>query len=258
LCILITIMIMVLLFSSFVSTLQPSANAANGPSELSLDGLPAKGNPKLDSTLNSLVSDSSGEQSGFLTSQEGLSLTENTIRVIIESSLGQSDEILPSLATMGTIESTYGNDIQMVVPVSNITQLAEISSINKVRVPILPLVSTVTSEGVPLINADDWQDAGYDGGGVKMGILDVGFAGYTSLQSAGELPSSISTWWAPGIGNEGTESHGAACAEIIYDIAPGATYYFANFSTIVEYGNAVDWMIAQGVEVISCSVNWPT
>jgi len=65
------------------------------------------------------------------------------------------------------------------------------------------------------------------------------------------LHESASSKWP------GTSIHGAACAEIIYDIAPAATYYFAIFAGEVEFGNAVDWMIEQDVDIISCSISWP-
>ena len=77
-----------------------------------------------------------------------------------------------------------------------------------------PVFNSVTSEGVSLINADDWQAAGYDGSGVKVGIVDGGFSGYTTRQSEGDLPESIHTHWSPTIGNEGTSYHGTGCAEV--------------------------------------------
>ena len=113
-----------------------------------------------------------------------------------------------------------------------------------------------TSEGVELINADEWQTASYNGTGVKVAILDGGFSGYTTRQGEGELPT-VTTWWAPSIGGPGSSAHGTACAEIVYDIAPDAEFYLANFGTEVEMGNAVDWLIAQGVDVISNSIGWP-
>ena len=108
-------MIAGLLLSNFFSPLLPSSRAADNPSELSLDGLPDKGNPKLGSVLNALVAASPSEKSELLIAQEGFSPTKDTIRVIIEGSPGPSSDILPTIASLGTIESTYGDYIQMVV-----------------------------------------------------------------------------------------------------------------------------------------------
>jgi subtilisin family serine protease len=122
--------------------------------------------------------------------------------------------------------------------------------------PQQPLPAAV-SEGVALINADDWQAASYNGTGVKVGILDGGFTGYAALLGT-ELPASVTAQsFYAGSDIEGDSDHGTACAEIVYDIAPGANFYLTNFGTEVEMGNAVDWLIAQGVNVISCSLVWP-
>jgi len=97
---------------------------------------------------------------------------------------------------------------------------------------------------------------GFDGSGIKIGVIDGGFAGYNRLQSLNELPANIETWWAPSIGNEGTSAHGAACAEIVHDIAPAASLYFANFNTDVEFSDAVDWLISKNVDIISSSMGF--
>jgi hypothetical protein len=39
-------------------------------------------------------------------------------------------------------------------------------------------------------------------------------------------------------------------------MAPGAQLYLANFSTDVEWANAVNWLISQDVDIISCSISW--
>jgi len=154
------------------------------------------------------------------------------------------------------MEASYENLIQVVVPISQLTTLADAPSIRLVRMPLESLPDVV-SEGVALINADDWQTASFNGTGVKVGILDGGFSGYTTRQGEGELPPTVTTWWAPSIGNAGTSIHGTACAEIAYDVAPDADFYLANFGTEVEMGNAVSWLITQGVDIISCSVGYP-
>jgi len=167
------------------------------------------------------------------------------------------DQVAAAVKTagaLGVVETSYRNLLQVVMPVSQLTTLADTPGIRLVRMPQYPLPAAV-SEGVALVNADDWQAAGYNGTGVKVAILDGGFSGYTTRQGEGELPA-VTTWWAPSIGNEGTSVHGTACAEIVYDIAPDADFYLANFGNEVEMGNAVDWLIAQGVDVISCSMGW--
>jgi hypothetical protein len=250
--------VIILLISSSVILSPPTAvSSAEVSGNITLKDLPPKGHPKLDSALSALASQNNTKAIGPLTSGLAPQTAGDTVRIIIEAAKGQTNNVSASARAFGSIEGSYGDLVQMVVPISQLNTLAGLSNAKLVRLPMKPLPSVI-SEGVPLINADDWQLASYNGTGVKIGILDAGFSGYTTRQLEGELPAAITTWWAPSIGNAGTNIHGTACAEIVYDMAPCATYYFANFGTDVEYGNAVNWLISQGVNIISCSVGWPT
>jgi subtilisin family serine protease len=113
----------------------------------------------------------------------------------------------------------------------------------------------VTSEGVKVIGADKWQAAGYTGQGVKIGILDQGFDGYRDLLGR-ELPATVTAQsFVPGITpDEAGITHGAAVAEVIHDVAPDAELYLAYYDGgDVSMGNAVAWLIQQGVHIISHS-----
>ena len=48
-------------------------------------------------------------------------------------------------------------------------------------------LTALVSEGVAVSNAPAWHTRGYIGGGIKVGILDVGFRGHAALQGS-ELP----------------------------------------------------------------------
>jgi len=217
---------------------------------------PEKGDPKLDSQLNQLVSANTTKRVAALAEESNIKLVDDNVRVIIECLPDQIEDATEVADDSGIVEASYENLIQVVVPISQLTTLADAPSIRLVRLPREPLPDVV-SEGVALINADDWQTASFNGTGVKVGILDGGFSGYTTRQSEGELPPTVTTWWAPSIGNAGTSIHGTACAEIVHDVATDADFYLANFGTEVEKGNAVNWFITQGVDIISCSMSDP-
>jgi len=231
------------------------AGAHDGPTTM-LGSFPIEkpGNTKLDSQLNQLVTDS--ETDAPETQKGGFALVDDGIRVIVECYPDQMADATQTVSGLGIlVEASYSNYLQLLCPLSKLTGLSEIPGVRFIRVPE-PLQLQIQSEGVPLINADDWQTTGFTGNGVKVGIIDVGFSGYTIRQSQGELPATLHTWWAPSIGSEGSNVHGTACAEIVYDVAPGAEFFLANISTIVEFGNAVAWMISQDVDVISFSAGW--
>ncbi|MGI6367868.1 MAG: S8 family serine peptidase [Anaerolineae bacterium] len=107
--------------------------------------------------------------------------------------------------------------------------------------------------------ADVWHAAGYRGAGVRVGVIDLGFGGYRALLG-GELPATVSTRnFVDGQDPEDVASgtsQGTALAEIIHDVAPAADLSLAKISTLADLADAVDWMIAQGVQVIQCTLPW--
>jgi len=111
------------------------------------------------------------------------------------------------------------------------------------------------SEGVATINALAWHAAGYTGQGLKIGILDQGFDGYRDLMGT-RLPLSVTAQsFVPGLAPDGTGlTHGTAVAEIIHATAPDAELFLAHYDGgDVSMGNAVDWLMQQGVHIISHS-----
>ncbi len=120
-----------------------------------------------------------------------------------------------------------------------------------------PVPQEVQSEGLALLNEEEWLESGYTGAGVKIGVLDTGFSGYQNLLGT-ELPDSVKvrTFHPRGLDADG-DSHGVAVAEIIHDIAPEAELWLANFDT-PRFEAAVDYLVGQGVDIISMSAGWNT
>jgi hypothetical protein len=84
--------------------------------------------------------------------------------------------------------------------------------------------------------------------------LDVGFDKYQNLLGS-DLPANVlarSFIAGTEIDRTGTE-HGSAVAEIIHDIAPDTELVFAAYQTLAEKQVAVDWLMSQGVDMISSS-----
>ncbi len=110
----------------------------------------------------------------------------------------------------------------------------------------------VTSEGAGLTGVFDWHDAGLTGSGVKVAVIDRGFKDYVSFLGK-ELPDSVVTKF---YGDPSDTVRGTACAEIVHDMAPGAGLYLVRPRTEAELGEAVTWLIGQGVSIISCGLNY--
>jgi hypothetical protein len=163
----------------------------------------------------------------------------------------------------GRVETSYNELVQCLIPINALAAIADLPEIELLRLPLKPRPLAVTSEGVAKTGADTWQSVNpyRTPGEVKVCILDLGFNGYQSRVSEGELPSAVTarSFRSDGlIGGSGTGTvHGTACAEIVHDMAPDAKLYLVNFGTEVEHHSAVDWLINTAkVNVISYSVGW--
>ena len=109
---------------------------------------------------------------------------------------------------------------------------------------------------VALIGADTWQANGLTGHGVRVAVLDTGFAGYEEAQGT-SLPSSVVTRsFRADRSMSGAGDHGRRAAEVVAGVAPGATLYLVSFSTVTELSAAVDYLIAQQVDVVSFSFGY--
>lgn len=248
------------------------------------------GHPKMESVLFQLmeVYFSYGlEEANEFAKRRGIDMRDGLVRVVAEakssaiyekikpkeyglsSKLGtilrqrenQTESLLQLLSTQieifgGKVEATHRLLLQSAVPLYALQNLADVSSLRYLRLPQKP-IPFVVSEGVEKTDAGQWQAVmPYRSTKVvKVCILDIGFQGYEALLGT-ELPFSVTTRSFRADGDLYVSDHGTACAEIVHDMAPDAELLLVNFGTDVEYHNAVNWIINQGVDIISCSVGW--
>lgn len=223
---------------------------------------PEKGNRKLQTALFKLTQ---AEDAFGLPGAAGMAesmsipLDGASVRVVAQVLPGKGDAVMEASAGMGiSVEGQYEDLVQLLVPVTQLESLASIEEIAFVRLPWeIELLGSITGEGVSVIGADAWHAAGFTGAGVKVGVLDLGFAGYEALLGS-ELPDSVvvNSCRADGDITGSGESHGTGVAEIVHETAPDATLYFANIQTVVEMASCVDWLKAQGVDIINFSAGY--
>jgi subtilisin family serine protease len=155
-----------------------------------------------------------------------------------------------------------GDVIEAYVPAGALRAIAEQPAVLSVR-RILPPVPLVTSSGTIVHNSPEWNSSGFTGAGIKVGIIDVGFRGYSALAGT-ELPAAVHArcYTRPGefTSNpahcETSTSHGTAVAEAVVDTAPGVSLYIANPLSFGDLQDTVTWMAAEGVHVVNHSVGW--
>ena len=200
---------------------------------------------------------------------------------------GNVDGVVQFLEDFGGDPRNVGGDyIEAYVPVSLLGPVSEQPGVLRVReiVPPQPDFGDVTSQGVQAHLSAAWNQAGYSGQGVKVGIIDLGFKDLTSLMGT-ELPARVQGRCYTDIGvftqdlsdceavGEVTVAipecldyaqrravrnaiHGTVVAESLIDIAPEVSLYIANPISRADLQAAADWMASEGVSVINYSVGW--
>jgi len=221
-----------------------------------------KGDPKLESSLNRIweahLQEGLAGAETFAESQN-MVLKDDMVQVTIitsEDSITQIQEAVK--AEGGENQLHYKNLLQTFVPIGALKTLAEWPDIQYVREPqrAIPMIGNQTTEGVAASSAVSWQghNKPCNGKGVRVAVIDGGFTNYTNLLGT-DLPSSVKTYDWTG-GGMGGSPHGTACAEIIFDMAPRISMDLHKVGTMVEFGNAVNRAIADGVDIISASIGW--
>jgi subtilisin family serine protease len=206
-----------------------------------------------------------------LARQRGLLTPDGDMRVNLLLDTDDHAPLVAQLEATGvTIISAYRNQVDLAVPIALVeaqlqtedpgaifTQLTELEHVIAVRLPEQRVRegSAIDGEGVGVIGADTWQQAGFTGAGLRIGILDLSFSGYENLLGA-ELPDEVTVETFGSIDFDDPDPHGVACAEIVHEIAPDAQLFFAWYDGYdAAFGEAVSWLQAQGVDIISHSAN---
>lgn len=228
------------------------------------------------------------EQGGLVAAEElarrrGLLTPENEVRVTLVVDTTDTARLIDDLEALGVnVLGIYRDLIDISIPLNVIAgvaqsenpgaifeQIRDVEHVVGLRLnpPSVPQSArrsprvqqsssrSIVSEGVFAINAAEWHAAGFTGQGIRIGVLDQGFDGFRD-QLGRELPEHvIARSFVSGVEPDATgENHGTAVAEIVHDVAPRAELFFAHYDGgDVSMGNAVDWLLEQGVQIISHS-----
>ncbi|MCD4747968.1 MAG: S8 family serine peptidase [Thermoanaerobaculales bacterium] len=234
---------------------RPATSAPPNPSQVaSTNRNPV--HPGLSPLLNQLYA--SRFAPSFVGDRRGLDhlvKSGDSVEIVVEAYPAAVEATTQSLRRLGVRPtSSYRQLLFATVPIARLPMIAGSDGVSRVRTPYRSEPHAM-SQGVALHNADAMHGDGFSGLGVKIGVLDCGgFSGYQGLLGS-DLPASV-TVWQGGADPVGPDVHGAGCAEIVHDMAPDAELFFAHDDTEADYYAAVDWFIAQGVDVISYSCGW--
>jgi hypothetical protein len=150
----------------------------------------------------------------------------------------------------GQVETTAGRLVSVSVPSGAVDDLRAIEWVESAR--LAPVSRpTALSEGVRVTRAARVHDTGVTGENVTVGVLDRGFDTSNANVSRGLIEArTFNTDLASGA------DHGTAVAETVAETAPDAGLYLAAFEGPAGFGNAVDYLRGQDVDVIVAGVSW--
>lgn len=235
--------------------------------------------PNLDSNLNRLVEEAStGAQPGAgqqpsATDSAGGGAAPASAPVLVTFYIEPEKvaAVRQFLEDNDVYVRNVGEDwIEAHVPPALLPTASELTGVRRVDTVIPPepqSLGDVVSQGVELHQADAWHRMGYRGQGVKVGVIDSGFQGFSQLQGS-ELPRSVTARCyfedrAPSSRLADCEQapcaevacvHGTAVAETVVDVAPEVELYIANPITRGDLRDAADWMVQNEVDVINRSL----
>ena len=183
---------------------------------------------------------------------------------------GNVDGVVRFLQDNGVSPRNVGEDyIEAFIPILLLPQTSEQPGVLRVEV-VIPAKSfqgatRIAGNGPTAHGSPAWNQAEYRGQGIKVGIIDSGFEGFSGLMGT-ELPQSVRARCYPEDNDTPTDeitdcawdgAHGTVVAESVMDISPEVALYIANSQSKGDLQAAVQWMIGQGVDVINHSVGWP-
>jgi len=111
-----------------------------------------------------------------------------------------------------------------------------------------------TSEGYWAHNAPAVLSKGYKGAGIKVGVLSDSVDYLKQVQSTGDLPATVNV--LPGQAGSGL-GEGTSMLEIVYDLAPEASLYFATaYGGVANFTNNIIALKNAGCKVIVDDVGY--
>ncbi len=178
------------------------------------------------------------------------------VQVNIELISPVSPADLAQLSGLGVaVEAYSANLVRALLPADKLGAVAQLPRIAFIRGPYkpIPLEESLGPIGAVLFHAHKFK-----GQGVRVAVIDVGFAGLSWAIAQGVIPHEIiadATDYS-GEGLETGTNHGTAVAELAHSVAPEALLYLKKIGDEVGLANALDDSLRQGVRIIVHSVGW--
>ncbi len=184
---------------------------------------------------------------------------------VVRGQLQVEVRFMPGRASAGAVAAAGGEVLHVVgdradilIPAAQLRVLAARPEVAQVAPcpRLIPLFGygAFVSEGVQLTNASAFQANNIFGTGCRVAVIDTDFAkGLTDV----EIPKSLTDPNPPSFRADGTfgvGDHGTACAEIVADMAPGATIHLFAVDTPESQVTALNYAATNHYQVVSMSM----
>jgi subtilisin family serine protease len=191
----------------------------------------------------------------------------DSLRVEVRS-VGPANKVFRNTVAKhgGTIHSfsKAGGRVYATIGLKTLTELAAEGSVKSIRVPAHPMnsVGGLTSQGYIVEGAKAVVNTlGVNGAGVTVGVLSdsASQAEVDALMASGDLGpnTKVIVPYDDGEGGDLATDEGAAIMEIVQDMAPGATVYFATaYSTPQEFAANIETLQQAGCNIIVDDVSY--
>ena len=153
--------------------------------------------------------------------------------------------------------TSFGNRAEAWLPLQRLVEIAALLPDGYFIKEITPLnTEQVAGEGPMVTNSASYRNAGQDGAGLTIAVIDMGFSNLTAAQTNGDAPTTYAEINYANGEFESGGPHGTGCVEAAFDHAPGATWRLYRVDSLADLGPAVNDAIASNVDVISHSLSW--
>ena len=171
--------------------------------------------------------------------------------------LKQADEAaLEALAEQGLETEIVNRSLKIVqgwLPYQKLDAVAALEGVRRLRAPIYgrPRAGSVTSEGDAIHRAPEVRDQGYNGSGIKVGVISDGVDAMQDAIDSGDLPANIE------VGVRGFDDEGIAMLEIVHDLAPGASLAFSAGNTTLQFIRSITRLRGFDCRIIVDDIGFP-
>ena len=228
-------------------------------------GAPVEGATALTAQKSEFLSSSSDLSGSAVTSYEVLTSDTAAISATIEAAGGVVTGELAGTMVQADLSPILASELETLAWVRDVREPSISYPLYAGDADEVPDTTTAAGAGTKVgehvvkMNGPHWQTLGLRGQGVKVGVVDYFGEPYLSNAIAsGDLPRLAGTFCLfNGRSCSITDAniqHGVAVGEVIYDMAPNAELYFASALSTTDLKAAVDYFIANDVDIISRSL----